>query len=323
MNPLFESPLFLGIVVFLAFFTAVLALLRSFRITAQGRKERDPQEYLAERLEELDKISSSLDKLQNFFVTPHIRGGIGETLLEELIRNWLPSNAYAFQYSFAGGARADAVIKLGSYLVAIDSKFPLESVGEVFSNYPTEDSGEGMKTGETAADGEGAYPGKTGKHRKATASSPLPSSVRRSLLSHAKSISTKYIQPEEGTLQFAVMYIPSESVYYRCFVRESSLAEELLALNVVPAGPYSLFLYIQTVAYGLRGFAFPKRAREITELTYQLKTEVESLAAELSTSATHLKNLNGAFDTLAKRGRRLEAAAERIAGTASEKTSDS
>ncbi|MFO7848511.1 MAG: DNA recombination protein RmuC [Spirochaetia bacterium] len=319
MLTLLESSQYLWFFVLLALLIAVFALFRSLRPPRRTKNDSSPYEYLADRLEELDKISSRLDNLQNIFVTPHIRGGIGETLLEELIRNWLPSNAYTFQYSFAGGARADAVIKLGSYLVAIDSKFPLESVRRVFTDGFSEEEDGPERERST---GEDNSPRREEAARRSQSTSSLPPSVRRSLLSHAKTISTKYIQPEEGTLQFALMYIPSESVYYRCFVRESSLSEELLALNVIPTGPYSLFLYIQTVAYGLRGFAFPKRAREITELTYQLKAEVESLTRELSTSATHLKNLNGAFDTVTKRGRRLEAAAERIAGTAAEKTKD-
>lgn len=110
------------------------------------------------------------------------------------------------------------------------------------------------------------------------------------------------------------MYIPSEAVYYRCFVRESELAEELISLNVVPVGPYSLFLYVQTVAYGLRGFAFPERARELTELSYRLSAETEALAKELGTAATHLKNLYGAFDSIDKRSRRLRSVAEQISG---------
>ncbi len=289
----------------LALLLAAVALLRTFRPSERGEKGEFSPEQLNRRLEEIDRISGRLDQLRSIFVTPHIRGGVGETLLEELIRNWLPSESYRFQYGFRDGSRADAVILLGSYIIAVDSKFPLESVQELFSS-PSAPSSEGESTGTDSTTVE------TASERPGL--SPLPASVRRSLISHAKSISSKYIRPEEGTLQFALMYIPSEAVYYRCFVRESDLAEELITLNVVPVGPYSLFLYVQTVAYGLRGFAFPERARELTELSYRLSAETEALSKELGTAATHLKNLYGTFDNVDKRARRLRSVAEQISG---------
>ena len=278
----------------------VTVLLVSLRLHSSAGQRRRTELSLGERLRELDRISDRLNELHTVFVTPHLRGGAGETLLEELIKNWLPAESYRFQYGFKSGARADAVIRLGSYLVAVDAKFPLESVQAAFLPREGTESGGAAET--------------TG----ATGDTPLPSSVRRALLNHAKTISDKYIRPDEGTLQFALMYLPSEAVYYRCFVRESGLAEELLRLNVIPTGPYALFLYIQTVAYGLRGFAFPKRARELTELSYRLRAEVEALSSDLSTAGTHLKNLGGSFDAVGKRGRNLRELSDRLGRSAEE-----
>ncbi len=278
---------------------ALVLLVFVLRLNSTARQESRDGSVLSERLRELDRISGRLDELHTVFVTPHLRGGAGETLLEELIKNWLPAESYSFQYGFKSGARADAVIRLGSYLVAVDANFPVERVQPAFlprENEPTGEAGTAASAGDT----------------------PLPASVRRPLLNHAKTISEKYIRPDERTLQFALMYIPSEAVYYRCFVRESGLAEELLRLNVIPTGPYALFLYIQTVAYGLRGFAFPKRARELTELTYRLRAEVEALSADLSTAGTHLKNLGGSFETVDKRRQKLQELSDRLGGNSEE-----
>ncbi len=320
MNP--PPDQFLWAAILLALALALIALLRGFG--SARREERSEGLDLQRRLEEIDRISSSLDELRKVFTTPHIRGGVGETLLEELIRNWLPEQAYSFQHSFKGGARADAVIRLGSYLVVVDSKFPLESVDRLFDGEDRQSSHGGTSASQKSADE--AEEGKKARGSLASANEPLPASIQRSLIAHAKGISEKYIRPEEGTLQFAIMYIPSEAVYYRCFVRDSGMTGELLSLGVVPAGPYSLFLYIQTVAYGLRGFAFPRRARELTELSYRLDAELELLAKELATAGTHLKNLYGNFDQIEKRSRRLRAFVQEFSASAqapsSEKNAD-
>jgi DNA recombination protein RmuC len=223
-------------------------------------------------------------------------------MLEELLRNWLPKEAFQLQHTFRSGGRADAVVKMGHYLVAVDAKFPLQTVREAL-----DESG-------TARDGGDARQSELSKKdaESARADRSVPAAVRRSFLKHAGDIAEKYIRPEEGTLQFAVMYVPSERVYYRCFVEDASLAGEVLNRHVVPAGPSALFLYLQTVAYGLRGFAMPERARELTAALYELRKESAALAKDLSTAAGHLKNLTGALDAADRRERSLERILDRL-----------
>jgi DNA recombination protein RmuC len=140
----------------------------------------------------------------------------------------------------------------------------------------------------------------------------VPKSVRRTFRGHAEEIAGKYIRPEEGTLQFAVMYVPSEHIYYRCFVEDPELAEEVLRLNVVPTGPSALFLYLQTVAYGLRGFSMPERARELSAAVYELRRESSALAKDLHTASGHLKNLTGSLDAVERRERSLQRILDRL-----------
>jgi DNA recombination protein RmuC len=276
----------------------LLTLLLSRRLQrADGtsRQEREGRIRLESRLEQLERISSRIDELHSMFMLPHVRGGIGETLLEELLRNWLPAEAFSLQHSFRGGGRADAVIKMGPYLVAVDAKFPLQTIRQTLEDAPEAE--------QQAKQGESRSPGR-----------PVSGAVRRTFLGHARDIAEKYIRPEEGTLQFAIMYVPSERIYYRCFVEDASLAGELLQMHVVPTGPSALFLYLQTVAYGLRGFSMPGRAKELNALLYELRKEGTALSRELKTAAGHLKNLTGSLDAVDRRERRLTRLLDRLGG---------
>ena len=238
----------------------VLTLLVLLRIRGKLTGSSDALELLGRRLDQMDGLAKDVGALSQLFLIPHARGGIGETLLGELLRNWLPNKAYELQYGFPNGTRVDAVIRLGEYLVPIDAKFPLESVRRSIEENPR---GEAVN-----------------------------SEVRRSFTKHAEAIQSKYIRPEDGTLQFALMYIPSERVYYHAFVEaDSGLLETALQIGVVPVSPGGLFLYLQTVAYGLKGLAFSRRQRELVQITLNLKREVENLKRLTVTGNSHLRNL--------------------------------
>lgn len=287
-------------IVSLVLLTILLTLLIHRLLTA--RKENPETRNgvlqlgdLQGRLNELTRISGNLEELRSLFVVPYTRGGVGETLLEELLRNWLPEESYALQYGFQNGSRADAIIRLGEYLVAVDAKFPLQSVREALLP-PEEDASPRDALQETTKD----------------APRKIPAQVRRTFLNHARDIAGKYIRPEEHTLQFAMMYIPSEHLYYRCFVEDSGLAEAVLEHKVVPVSPSSLFLYIQTVAYGLRGFNFSQKAEKLLSYLYEIQTELAAFDKAVSTAGTHLKNLTHSFDTISAQSRRIDLLVKRI-----------
>jgi len=218
---------------------------------------------LGQRLEQLDRLARQVEEMNNVFHSPRLRGGLGETLLEDLIRNRLPSESYSFQHTFAGGQRADAVIRMGNYKVAVDAKFPLEQMTGFWNSDEKE----------------------------------LPRSIRKIFTAHAASIASKYILPREGTMPFALMYIPSESVYYRVFIGSSAaLQEELLTMGVLPVGPSSLFAYLQTVAYGFRGFSFSSRSRDLMHLISQIRKEYDLFSRQYQLAGTHMRNFQKAWE---------------------------
>ncbi len=245
-----------------------------------GSGENNALLQMGQRLEQLDRLAGQVDEMSRIFHSPRLRGGLGEVLLEDLIRNRLPRDAYAFQYGFSGGQRADAVIRMGSYKVAVDAKFPLEQCESLWERPDQE----------------------------------LPRQVSRIFENHARSIADKYILPREGTLSFALMYIPSENLYYRVFIAPGgSLMKELLTMGVLPVGPSALFTYLETVLYGFRGFSFSSRNREMMELIGQLKKDFDGFSRLIRTAGTHLKNFqktweesNSRLDGLERTVRRLD-----------------
>jgi DNA recombination protein RmuC len=240
-------------------------------------------ERITSRLDQIDRISAQIGGISEIFLIPRARGGLGETLLEELLSNWLPKAAYQLQYNFRDGTRADAVISLGKTIVAVDAKFPLESIKRDLG--VEEERKEGKVSGET----------------------------RRAFRKHARDISSKYIRPEEGTMHFALMYIPSEKIYYHIFVTDDTgMLEESLRQGVVPVSPGNMFLYLQTVAYGLRGFQLSEGHRELTSLIHQLKKDYTELFRSLETTGSHARNLSRSLEDVRKKANRIGMLAEKF-----------
>lgn len=198
----------------------------------------------------ISNIERDLQNLNNIFTTPFLRGEAGETLLKELIKNYLPKGSYEFQYGFRSGARVDAIVKTGKYIVPIDSKFPLEAITN------------------------------------------LNTTSLKKVFKHGEDIAKKYIIPNEGTLNFAVMYIPSEKIYYELFViGDTDLQKRLLHIGIVVASPSTLFSFIQTVVYGLKGFSYNEKFGEIIEKIETLRVQKTLLQKQLGVSQNHMKNL--------------------------------
>lgn len=237
-----------------------LNLLLVFIITISFIKKNNKsiETIIQGKLDLIEKIEKDVRDLNNTFTMPYLRGEAGETLLKELIKNYLPQGSYQFQYGFKGGQKVDAIIKTGKYIIPIDSKFPIQSIKETESGILE-----------------------------------ISKSSKRVFYKYAEDISNKYINPTEGTLNFAIMYIPSEKLYYRFFIEgNGELSNELLRLGILPSSPSTLFSYIQTVVYGLKGFTFNEKQNEILEKIEALKINYSKLKRQYSTVNTHLKNLN-------------------------------
>jgi len=240
-----------------------------------------------QKLDKLERLSTDFNDLSSLFLIPHTRGGIGETMLNELLSTWLPKKSYALQYSFQDGSRVDAVIKLGGYIVPVDAKFPLESL----NRFITDEKQSGNQSKE----------------------------ISRIFLRYAGDISKKYIKPAEGTLDFALMYIPSEKIFYHSFVVGGGDSLNSCVRNgVVPVSPSALFLYLQTIVFGLKGFSLPGNQRQLIEYISGLRNDFTQLSKILSVTGTHLKNLKNAYDESISKLRQVENGIHRLENGSSE-----
>lgn len=275
-----QQALLIGAVALLFLINIVLLVLLISR-RSRGFEMGPSLERIGRRLDQLEELSTGVENLSRLFLVPHARGGIGETMLGELLRSWLPAKAFSLQHSFRNGTRVDAVVRIGRYMVPIDAKFPLDGIRRAMEAPDKQDV--------------------------------VTAEVKRAFMKHVSDISSKYIQPDDGTLQFALMYIPSERVFYHAFVEtDSGLLEEAVRAGVVPVSPAGLFLYLQTIAYGLKGFAFTEKQQEIVRRIEQLNGDFKELVKAMSVSGSHLRNLVKSYDDAQKRLGTLEVSIDRI-----------
>jgi len=216
---------------------------------------------------QIERVTESVEQLNRLFLVPRSRGPVGERLLEQALADLLPRSAYETQYAFKDGARVDAVIKLGDLMVPVDSKFPVEAVAAVL------DGEEDLKK------------------------------AARSVEKHMQSIAQKYIRPGEGTTQFALMYIPSERIYYELFVRRQEVTGDR---RLLPLGPAALGLYLQTLTYGMGLISVNRDAREQLRLIRAARTNAGALSERFSTMQKHLSNAASAANQTAVQLERLE-----------------
>jgi DNA recombination protein RmuC len=233
-------------------------------------------------------VGKDISSLQEILRAPKIRGGIGEFLLSDLLSQILPAKHFSLPYSFKSGERVDAVIHLAERMVPVDSKFPLENFRKLL---------------ETDSD------------RKA---------YRRRFISDVKShinaIAEKYILPDEGTLPFALMYIPAENVYYETIVKDQnaedgkSLADYSMQKRVIPVSPNTFYLYLQTIILGLKGLEIEKSAGEIISSLGRLKVDFDRFARDFGLIRTHLRHASSCYDSADRNLQRFE---DKLKGVAS------
>ena len=194
------------------------------------------------------EVGKDLTSLQEILQPPKLRGGVGEVLLENLLRDRLPPARYAMQHRFSNGTFVDAVIRLEDRLVPVDSKFPIEGFRTLL---------------------------------KATSDDERARARRefvRQVQGHIKSIAEKYILPGEGTFDFALMYVPAENVYYEAVV-QGDQPEGLYAFamerRVIPVSPTTFYAYLVALVYGLKGLQVEQQAAKIREGLAHLHVDFE------------------------------------------------
>ena len=240
-------------------------------------------------LEETNKqmldIGKDISSLQDLLKPPQIRGGFGELTLGHILAQLLPKENFEEKYRFKNGAVVDAVVRTGDKIIPIDSKFPLES----FQRYI-----------------EASQSKKKSYLRE----------FERNVKAKIDDISAKYIIEDEGTYDFALMYIASENVYYQTILKEdlginsSSISDYALEKKVVPVSPNSIYAYLRVIYIGLRGMQFERNVRKIVEDFARLNKEFEKFEEQFRKLGGHLGHAKGSFD---RADRQLDIFSDRLA----------
>ena len=205
------------------------------------------------------EVGRSMKDLQDYLKSPKLRGNIGEQGLKDLVGQMFPKKSLFLQHAFKSGLIVDVAIQTDAGLLPIDSKFPLENFQKMFRS---EDE----------------------KEKEA-----FKNLFIRDVKKHIKDISSKYILPSEGTVDFALMYLPSESVYYEV-VSLADLMDYARDLRVYPVSPTTLYAHLQTILLSFEGKKIESKSKEIYALLRAIAKDYEKLDGNLSTLNRHITN---------------------------------
>lgn len=238
------------------------------------------------------EVSRSMKDLQDYLRSPKLRGNIGEQVLTDLIGQMFPKNSFHLQYHFKSGQIVDAAIKTQAGFLPIDSKFPMENFQKMYAA--------------------------SSQSEKAS----YRSAFIRDIKKHIKDISSKYILPEENTLDFALMYIPSEPVYYEV-VNEQEILDLARESRVYPVSPTTLYAHLQTILLSLEGQKIAGKTSEVFSLLRAIQKDYEKLNENFTLLGKHLTNaynsMNSTSQTMNQIGNKLDSARQLKSGLTAEK----
>lgn len=253
---------------------------------------------VTEKLTKLDEtnrqvvsFADQLRNLQDILKNPKQRGVLGEYYLETVLKNVLPPSSYQMQYSFKDGSIVDAVVFANKRIIPIDSKFSLENYNRILESHNPEDK----------------------RRYELSFIADLKARIDET---------AKYVKPEENTMDFAFMFIPSEAVFYDLLINKvgvvtddtNNLIHYAGKKKVIVVSPTSFLAYLQTVLQGLRNQKISEQAEEIIK-------EVERLGKHLSIYSEYMKRLGnhlgttvGSYNKAGKEFEKIDKDVVKIAG---------
>lgn len=213
----------------------------------------------------VQEMGRQMKDLQDFLKSPKLRGNIGEQVLKDLLNQYFPQSYFNLQFKFKTGQIVDAVLKTDQGLIGIDSKFPLENF---------------QKMAKAEIESE----------RKLFLHEFI-----KDVKKHIRDISRKYILPEEGTIDFAIMYVPSEAIYYEIIRSEDDLHAYAQENKVLIVSPNSFFYFLKVILMGMQGKKIEEASKKIFAALQAINKDSERMGEDLNVMNTHLTNAVGAM----------------------------
>ncbi len=213
---------------------------------------------------QMSEIGRSMRDLQDLLKSPKLRGNIGEEVLKDLIAQMFPKNSFFLQYEFRSGDKVDAAIKTDGGILPIDSKFPMENFQKMVKS---ETENEQLQ------------------YRK---------EFIKDVKKHIDAIAKKYILPDEGTMDFALMYVPSEAVFYE-LCNDISLMDYARKLRIYTVSPSTLYAHLQTILLSFEGKKIESRSKEVFQLLRAIQIDYDKLNENMQTLGKHLTNASAKY----------------------------
>ena len=216
----------------------------------------------------IKEMNDQMKSLQAMFRSPKLRGNIGEQVLKDLLEQVLPKEHFAMQYKFHAGQTVDAIIKTKNEIIPIDSKFPTENFLKLVSAKKREEKKIYLRH------------------------------FQRDVKKHIKDVSEKYILPSEKTVDFAVMYIPSESIYYWIVTKNEELNKFANRKKVYLVSPNTFYYFLQTILIGIERTKIGEAAGKILSTLKEIKNDAGDFSEHLGIVSRHLTNAKNQMDNV-------------------------
>lgn len=213
---------------------------------------------------QMSEIGRSMKELQDFLKSPKLRGNIGEQVLKDLITQIFPKNSFNLQYTFRSGEKVDAAIKTDAGILPIDAKFPMENFQKLAKAKTEED----IKL--------------------------FRNEFAKDIKKHIDTIAKKYILPDEGTMDFALMYVPSESVFYE-LVNMDEVLEHAKSRRIYIVSPSTLYAHLQTILLSFEGKKIESESREVFRLLRALQIDYEKVNESMDVLGKHIGNASNQY----------------------------
>jgi DNA recombination protein RmuC len=213
---------------------------------------------------QMSEIGRNMRELQDFLKSPKLRGNIGEQVLKDLITQIFPKNQFHLQYTFKSGEKVDAAIQTDAGILPIDAKFPMENFQK-------------LSRAKTETD--------VNLYKK---------EFTRDIKKHIDAIAKKYILPDEGTMDFALMYVPSESVFYEIVIMDD-LVDYARRERVYIVSPTTLYAHLQTILLSYEGSKIEAQSKEVLRLLRSLAIDYDKVNDSIDVLGKHLGNASNQY----------------------------
>lgn len=231
---------------------------------------------LAGDLGRLQELGRGLKDFQDFLRTPKLRGTIGEQVLRDLLEQCFPRDRIGFQHQFRSGTIVDAILKTDQGIIPLDAKFPMEN----FQRYVVSESAEDEDN--------------------------CRKEFLKDVRKHVRDIASKYIQPSEGTVDYAVMYIPNEQVYYELLRNPNEdVIREAAERRVMVVSPNSFYYFLRVLMVAMEGKKIEETSREILRMLQGIQQDAKKFDEVLSVVDKHIGYASGAMDRAQREFARL------------------